>query len=297
MNLSSLSIAATLTAVLAVFVLRHSSSVSPSDQSHQHGTFVPIAADVFRLSYSWHIPWLGVWAPVHVLLASFGKDYVLFDAGAPGREYADFLLPRLETALGDGQLRLIALTHGHSDHVGALEALVQKYPDVQVVFHQDEAPYITGQFPYDSLPSDHDKFNVTMFDIDVSSALSEERVLHVRGSSRDVADAFRPSGCASDVGWLPPRGALHFHHAPGHAPGLVAYLHKGSGSAIVGDIVHQLGDPPVVDTSHFGFTSKLTQSTLSAKALAALDFDVAFPVHDSAAGVTKRALQDWAQQA
>lgn len=87
-------------------------------------------------------------APVHVLLASFGKDYVLFDAGAPGREYADFLLPRLETALGDGQLRLIALTHGHSDHVGALEALVQKYPDVQVVFHQDEAPYITGQHTY-----------------------------------------------------------------------------------------------------------------------------------------------------
>ena len=32
----------------------------------------------------------------------------------------------------------------------------------------------------------------------------------------------------------------------------MAYLHKGSGSAIVGDIVHQLGDPPVVDTSHSG---------------------------------------------
>ena len=32
----------------------------------------------------------------------------------------------------------------------------------------------------------------------------------------------------------------------------VAYLHKGSGSAIVGDVVHQLGDPPAVDTSHSG---------------------------------------------
>ena len=39
----------------------------------------------------------------------------------------------------------MTLTHGHSDYVGALEELVQKYPDVQVVFHQDEATYITGQ--------------------------------------------------------------------------------------------------------------------------------------------------------
>ena len=72
MNLSSLSIAAMLTAVLAVLVLRHSSLVSLSDQSHQHGTFVPIAANVFRLSYSWHIPWLGVWvcASVSTVLSS-----------------------------------------------------------------------------------------------------------------------------------------------------------------------------------------------------------------------------------
>ena len=79
-----------------------------------------------------------------MFLARFGKDHVLFDAGAPGKEYADFLLPALETALGNGQLRLVALTHGHSDHVGAMQALVQKHPDVQAVFHQDEAPYITG---------------------------------------------------------------------------------------------------------------------------------------------------------
>ena len=79
-----------------------------------------------------------------MFLARLGEDHILFDAGAPGKEYADFLLPALETALEDGQLRLVALTHGHSDHIGALEALVRKYPDVQVVFHQDEAAYITG---------------------------------------------------------------------------------------------------------------------------------------------------------
>ena len=66
MQLGSLSITAMLTAVLAVLVLRQSSLLSTSEQSHLQGTFVPIADDIFRLSYSWHIPWLGVWVCVSI---------------------------------------------------------------------------------------------------------------------------------------------------------------------------------------------------------------------------------------
>ena len=48
------------------------------------------------------------------------------------------------------QLQLIAgilthaVTHGHSDHVGVLEAVTKQYPDAQVFFHEEEAPYLTG---------------------------------------------------------------------------------------------------------------------------------------------------------
>lgn len=38
-----------------------------------------------------------------------------------------------------------AVTHGHNDHVGALHALVEEYPDVQVGFPEAEAPYLTGE--------------------------------------------------------------------------------------------------------------------------------------------------------
>ena len=37
-----------------------------------------------------------------------------------------------------------AVTHGHIDHVGALEALVKEYPEVQALFHEAEAPFLTG---------------------------------------------------------------------------------------------------------------------------------------------------------
>ena len=39
------------------------------------------------------------------------------------------------------------------------------------------------------------------------------------GPSGDVADAVSPTGRSPK--WLPPRGALQFHHMPGHAPGQV----------------------------------------------------------------------------
>lgn len=36
------------------------------------------------------------------------------------------------------------VTHGHIDHVGPLEALVEEYPKVQILFHEAEAPFLTG---------------------------------------------------------------------------------------------------------------------------------------------------------
>ncbi len=67
------------------------------------------------------------------------------DVGAPEKEYERILLNGLDKTLGsNGKLRLLLLTHGHIDHIGAIKALVAMYPDIQVAFHKDEAPYVTG---------------------------------------------------------------------------------------------------------------------------------------------------------
>ena len=46
-------------------------------------------------------------------------------------------------------------------------------------------------------------------------------ILHAGGSG-DVADAVSLTGRTPK--WLPPRGALQFHHLPGHTPGQVCHL-------------------------------------------------------------------------
>ena len=40
---------------------------------------------------------------------------------------------------------LNAVTHGHVDHVGATPELAAAYPDMQVVMHVDELPYVLGR--------------------------------------------------------------------------------------------------------------------------------------------------------
>ncbi len=80
-----------------------------------------------------------------MFLLQFGTDYLLIDAGPPGEEYAEFLIKGLKKEIGSGHLRLVVLTHGHIDHVGALPALKQAYPEAHVAFHTEESPYLTGQ--------------------------------------------------------------------------------------------------------------------------------------------------------
>ncbi len=81
---------------------------------------------------------------VYVFLIRTDGGYILVDAGAPTDEAADLLLDNLRKVMGDGELKLIVLTHGHPDHAGMLKKVGQAYPQAQIAFHEDEAPFILG---------------------------------------------------------------------------------------------------------------------------------------------------------
>lgn len=38
----------------------------------------------------------------------------------------------------------VAVTHGHLDHVGAIDPLIKVYPDLKIIFHETEAPFLLG---------------------------------------------------------------------------------------------------------------------------------------------------------
>ncbi|WP_233496657.1 MBL fold metallo-hydrolase [Mucilaginibacter hurinus] len=75
-----------------------------------------------------------------------GKGWVLVDAGLRGT--AKKIIAMAEALFGPGtKPAAIVLTHGHFDHVGALEDLLE-YWDVPVYAHPLEIPYLTGASSY-----------------------------------------------------------------------------------------------------------------------------------------------------
>ena len=71
-----------------------------------------------------------------------GGSWVLVDAGVPGM--AGRIRHAAEKHFGvDKPPVAIVLTHGHFDHVGSLEALLEEW-DVPVYAHADEIPYLNG---------------------------------------------------------------------------------------------------------------------------------------------------------
>ena len=106
----------------------------------------------------------------------------------------------------------LILTHGHLDHVGAVEQLAKHY-DVQI-----EGPHKDEQFWLDMLPQ-----QAMMFNFAPAKAFLPQRWLE--------------QGDTVQVGNL----SLEVRHCAGHTPGHVVFIHHESKLAIVGDVLFNGG--------------------------------------------------------
>ncbi|MFC7062007.1 MBL fold metallo-hydrolase [Halobacillus seohaensis] len=74
------------------------------------------------------------------------KNWVLVDAGMP--KSSDKIIEAAKELYGEeNKPKAIILTHGHFDHVGAVEELVDHW-NVPVYAHELEMPYLTGEKNY-----------------------------------------------------------------------------------------------------------------------------------------------------
>jgi len=106
----------------------------------------------------------------------------------------------------------LILTHGHLDHVGAVEQLAKHY-DVQI-----EGPHKEEKFWLDMLPQ-----QAMMFNFAPAKAFLPHRWLE--------------QGDTVQVGNL----SLEVRHCAGHTPGHVVFIHHPSKLAIVGDVLFNGG--------------------------------------------------------
>lgn len=116
----------------------------------------------------------------------------------------------------------IVLTHGHFDHVGALEALLGIW-DVPVYAHSLELPFLTGRADYPPPDPTVGKRGV----VARLSAMFPAAGVDIRGRVREL-----PSN--GDVPGMP---GWRWVHTPGHTPGHVSLFRASDRLMVAGDAV------------------------------------------------------------
>jgi len=146
------------------------------------------------------------------------RSWTLVDAGLLGS--ANRIARAAAGRFGRGaRPAAIVLTHGHFDHVGALEALAERW-DVPVYAHELELPYLTGRSAYP--PPDPTVGG---------GALAFLSRLYPRGPI-DLGDRVRALPADGAVPGMP---GWRWIHTPGHTPGHVSFFRESDRTLIAGD--------------------------------------------------------------
>src|SRR3954466_6081198 len=145
-------------------------------------------------------------------------SWVLIDAGLPGS--AGRIMHAAEEWIGPwARPAAIVLTHGHFDHVGSLQMLLEQW-DVPGYAHPLEPPYLTGRSAYP--PPDPT----------------------VGGGTMAMLSRFYPRGpinlglrlrAFADDGSVPGMPGWRWIHTPGHTPGHVSFFREEDRTLIAGD--------------------------------------------------------------
>jgi glyoxylase-like metal-dependent hydrolase (beta-lactamase superfamily II) len=217
----------------------------------------------------------GVWslrtAIVNVAFVAESDDsWVLIDAGLGFS--ANDILDHAEDLFGDEPPVAIYLTHGHFDHVGALEELLEEWGDVPVYAHTLELPYITGKSSYP--PPDPSVGG---------GAMAWLSFAYPKGPI-DLGSNAQPI----PQGKLPGLPGWRIINTPGHSPGHISFFREDDRTLIAGDAFvttkqesftavllqkEEVNGPPMY------FTADWEQARRSVEALAALEPDAAITGH------------------
>ncbi len=199
--------------------------------------------------------------------------WVLVDAGVAGTR--DLILKAAEERFGkEAPPAAIVLTHGHFDHVGALEDLAARW-DVPVYAHEHEHCYLDGRSSYP--PPDPG----------VGGLMARLSPLYPRG----------PVNVASRLASLPEDGSIpgmpgwRWIHTPGHCPGHVSLWREADRTIIAGDAVITTDQEsayavavqrPEIHGPPQYFTTDWSAAARSAEALAKLDPELLVTGHGQA---------------
>lgn len=146
------------------------------------------------------------------------RGWVLIDAGVPGS--ASAIIRAAEARFGEGaRPAAIILTHGHFDHVSALEKLLEKWK-APIYAHELELPYLDGRAAYPPAdPKTGGGLMATLSPLFPRGPIDLKPLLHPL--PRDGSVPQMP-------GWT-------WLHTPGHTPGHISLWREDDLTLIAGD--------------------------------------------------------------
>jgi glyoxylase-like metal-dependent hydrolase (beta-lactamase superfamily II) len=151
---------------------------------------------------------------------------ILVDAGMAGT------LPVIKKAMEDAgvppqRLDKIIVTHQDIDHIGGIKDILDELPEVKVLAHEEDKPYIKGE---KKLVRVNTKFMERISDL---SEEEQKKVLYIFENSIAQVDI-----TLADGEELADCGGIVIIHTPGHTPGHICLYHKPSKTLIVGDAMN-----------------------------------------------------------
>ena len=203
---------------------------------------------------------------VNVYIVRTGSTWVLVDAGLAG--YARTIMDAAAQFIGSRTPpQAIVLTHGHFDHVGALDDLLERWR-VPVYAHRLERPYLNGESAYP--PPD------PLVGRGAMALLSR---LYPRGP----IDVSRHLQILPDDGSVPVMPGWRAVFTPGHTAGHISLFRESDRTLIAGDAVVTvkqesfsavMAQRPEMHGPPAYFTQDWIAAAASARALAALEPEV-----------------------